>query len=292
MRVLVVGGSGLVGTNVLEEARDRGYTAWGTYVHDGADEELLRVDKRNEHAVVELVDGVNPDVVVDTAAFHDVDSCERERETAFDVNARGTRNVAVAANRVGATYVYLSTDYVFPGTQREAPYTEDDPVAPCNYYAQTKYAGEQAAKIADQSVVLRPSVVYGSRGANFATWALSELRAGNEVDIVDDQISSPTYAPDLASACLDVLESDLTGVYNATGPENVSRYAFTVRLAEEYGVDTDLVRRISTVELGQTAPRPRNSSLDSSALYSQLGWTFSTPRSAFEEMAAENDLER
>ena len=153
-----------------------------------------------------------------------------------------------------------------------------------NYYAHTKYAGEQAAKIADRSTVLRPSVIYGLASGNFVTWALGELDAGNEIDIVDDQISRPTFAPDLATACVDVVETGQEGVFHATGPESMSRYEFTLELASVYGYDADLVSPISTEEFGQEAARPRDSSLDSSKLYEALGWEFRAPRAGFEAM--------
>jgi dTDP-4-dehydrorhamnose reductase len=242
------------------------------------------VDKRDAETVEEVVATVNPDAVVDTAAFHAVDDCETERDTAYQVNATGTRNVAAAANGVGAHYLYLSTDYVFAGDAEDAPYTENDPVAPLNYYGGTKYAGEQAAKVAETWTVLRPSVIYGVERANFVTWVLGELAEGNEVGIVDDQVSTPTYAADLGQACVDILQKGHTGLYHAAGPSSLSRYEFTVELAKAYGYDADLVEPITTEELGQEAPRPTDSALDSSHLYDRLGRTFRPPNEAFDEM--------
>jgi dTDP-4-dehydrorhamnose reductase len=149
-----------------------------------------------------------------------------------------------------------------------------------NYYGVTKYAAEQAAKIADSVTVLRPSVIYGNTSENFATWALSELEAGNEIEIVNDQTSTPTYAPDLAQACIDIATKNLTGLYHAAGPTSVSRYEFTRTLATECGYDRDLVRPISTEEFGQEAPRPTDSSLDSTQLYDSLAHDFRTPAEA------------
>lgn len=283
MRVLVIGGSGLVGSNVTRVFEGHNHDVVGTYRSSEGEVEI-HLDKTDSDRVREIVDEHNPDVIVDTAAFHAVDDCEEERDKAWTVNATGTRNVAVAANRVDAHLIYFSTDYVFPGGPKEAPYTEENPIRPVNYYGETKYAAEQAAKIAEQSTVLRPSVIYGLESGNFVTWVLGELRGGNEVNIVDDQTSRPTYAPDLASACLDIGSDGLTGLYHATGPQSVSRYEFTVRLADVYGFDEELVTPISTEELGQTAARPVDSSLESSRLYDDLGYEFSTPEEGFEAM--------
>lgn len=282
MRVLVIGGSGLVGSNVAEAVVDAGEDVSATHLSTATEHTDVELDKTDPDRTVAVIEDINPDAVVDTAAFHAVDDCETERERAWDVNAAGTRNAAVAADRVGAHYVYLSTDYVFPGDPTDAPYTEDDPVFPLNYYARTKYAGEQAAKIAADATVLRTSVVYGLARDNFVTWALGELENGNELSIVDDQVSTPTYAPDLADACLRVATQGLTGTFHATGPESLSRYEFTVQLADVCGYDTRLVSPISTEEFGQDAPRPADGSLDSTALYDATDIEFHRPRRAFE----------
>jgi dTDP-4-dehydrorhamnose reductase len=285
MHLLVVGGSGLVGTHVVDHATDRGHEVSWTYLTaDDPDSDAHRLDKTDATAVETLLADLDPDAVVDAAAFADVDACETERDRAWAVNATGARHVARAAATVDAHYVTLSTDYVFPGDPDAAPYGVDDPVAPPNYYGVTKYAAEGAARIADDWTVLRTSVVYGSSPANFATWALSELDAGNDIGIVDDQVSTPTYAPDLARAIVDVVEDGVTGLHHAAGPTSLSRYAFTRRLAEAYGHDPALVGAISTAELGQVAARPADGSLDSTPLSDRLGWTFREPREAFEAM--------
>jgi len=283
MNILVIGGSGLVGSNVVAECSEKGWNVTSTSLETerGSHRQL---DKTDADATESLIREVDPDAVIDTAAFHAVDECETRRAKAWDVNAHGTRNVAVAADQVDAHALFLSTDYVFPGLPSEAPYDEADSIDPVNYYAHAKYAGEQAAKIADRSTVLRPSVIYGLDSANFVTWALGELEAGNDIDIVDDQISRPTYAPDLATACVEIVEAGQEGVFHATGPESFSRYEFTLELASAFGFETDLVSPISTAEFGQEAKRPRDSSLDSSALYETLGWEFREPIEAFEEM--------
>jgi len=285
MRVFVIGGSGLVGTNVVEHCVERGFEVRGTYKTDPSATADQQLDKTSLADVTEALERFDPDAVVDTAAFHAVDDCETERELAWDVNASGTRNAAVASDRVGAQYVYLSTDYVFPGRPSEAPYVESDPVSPCNYYAQTKYVGEQAARIADCATVLRPSVVYGLAGDCFLTWALGELEDGTQVDIVDDQVSRPTYAPDLARATVELVARGETGLFHATGPESVSRYEFTVALAEVCGYDPALVSPVTTEQLGQMAPRPADSSLDSTPLYETVDRTFRPPQEAFSAVA-------
>lgn len=284
MRILVIGGSGLVGSNVVDHAADAGADVHATYRETKVDHATIELDKTDAERTKGVVTELDPDLIVDTAAFHAVDACEAERDRAWTVNATGTRNVSVAANTVDAHLIYLSTDYVFPGIPSEAPYLESDPVDPLNYYAQTKYAAEQATKIANKATILRPSVIYGLASDNFVTWALDELAKGNELTIVDDQISSPTYAPDLAEACLGVFDRELTGVYHATGPQSLSRHEFTEILADIYDFDVELVQPISTEAFGQGASRPEDSTLDSSRLYDALNYEFKAPREGFSEM--------
>jgi dTDP-4-dehydrorhamnose reductase len=284
MRVFVIGGSGLVGSNVVRQAKSRGDEVHSTYHSSETETEDTWLDKTDADKTRSIITEFDPDVIVDTAAFPVVDDCETKRDQAWDVNAAGTRNVATAANDVDAHLLYLSTDYVFPGDPAETPYTETDRVQPINYYAETKYAGERAARIADDATILRPSVIYGSANPNFVTWALGELEEENELTIVNDQVSAPTYAPDLAEACLTLADQSHTGLYHSTGPKSMSRYEFTVTLAEVCGYDPELVKPITTEEFGQEAPRPTDSTLDSSKLYDAIGQKFREPASAFEDL--------
>jgi len=287
MDVLVIGGSGLVGRNLVENCTEKGHPVLATHMSSPTAETSVRLDKTDREAVSEMIGDRRPDLVVDTAAFHAVDACETERERAWAVNAEGTANVARAADRVGAHLVYLSTDYVFPGDASDDGYLESDPVAPVNYYGQTKYAGEQAAKVVDEAAVLRSSVVYGLASSNFLTWALGELRDDETLDIVDDQVSCPTYAPDLARACLRCGERGVTGVYHAAGPASISRFEFTQTVAETLGYGANLVVPITSDQLGQEAPRPANSSLDSSQLYEAVDYRFRRPEAALASLVAD-----
>ncbi|NLV08393.1 dTDP-4-dehydrorhamnose reductase [Halomicrobium mukohataei] len=284
MRLLVIGGSGLVGTNIVEEAEAADIDVHATYHTTQSDHTGIQLDKTDPEQTATVIEDLEPDAVVDTAAFHAVDDCETARERAWRVNATGTRNAAVAADEVGAHFVYLSTDYVFPGNPTETPYVEDNPVSPLNYYAETKYAGERAARIADEATVLRTSVVYGLANENFVTWVFGELESGNEMQIVDDQVSTTTYAPDLARACVEVARGGDTGLYHAAGPVAQSRFEFTRQLAEVCGYDPTHVTPITTEEFGQEAPRPADGSLDSSRLYETIDYRFREPATAFEEM--------
>jgi dTDP-4-dehydrorhamnose reductase len=290
MRLLIIGGSGLVGLNIVQEAETNDIEVYATHNTSPSEYTEISLDKTDQERTKAIAEEVDPDVIIDTAAYHAVDDCETNREYAWTVNATGTRNAAVAASSVGAHYIYLSTDYVFPGNKSDTPYSEDDPVSPVNYYAETKYAGERASRIVSDATILRPSVVYGLARNNFTTWALGELESGEEINIVNDQFSTTTYAPDLARACVAVAKKGLTGLYHAAGPVRQSRFQFTRQLAEAFDYDPSLVTPITTEEFGQDAPRPTDGSLDSSRLYNSVEYEFRSPQTAFENMRAQNSL--
>ena len=284
MKILVIGGSGLVGSAIVRRLRESGFDVIGTYENSPAEEATVQLDKTDDSAVATTISGRDPDVVIDSAAFHDVDECETRRNEAWDVNATGTRNVAIAAESVGAHFVFFSTDYVFPDDSEQAPYTESDPVNPINYYGQIKYAGEQATKIASKWTILRSSVIYGTSRTNFLTWVLDELEAHGDVEVVHDQVSAPTYADDLGEACVQVIKQSLTGLFHAAGPESLSRYEFACRLAEAFGHSPGDICPIPTGELEQRAPRPSDSSLDSTRLYDAIDYTFQNSETVFEDL--------
>jgi len=282
MDTVILGASGLVGSALVRRFGEEGLDVLGTYYTTPTDETNTQIDVTNEQAVSKLIADCDPDIVINAAAFVDVDACELERNRAWAVNVTGTRNAAAAAAKADAHFIYISTDYVFGGGSNEAPYVETDPPCPINYYGATKRAGEQAARIHPKSMILRSSVIYGTSSNNFLTWALAKLRDEKCLDIVDDQISSPTYAPDIAEACLRVWRQGITGLFHAAGPESLSRYEFTKRLAEAHGYDSRVVNPISTAEAGQQAARPYNSTLDSTNLYDRINYEFQDCKSGIE----------
>jgi dTDP-4-dehydrorhamnose reductase len=284
MNTVVIGASGVVGTYLVKRFEAARFDVIGTYYRTKTSDAAVQLDKTDEQAVSRVVSSHDADLIIDAGAFHDVDQCEIRRDRAWTVNVTGTRNVATVADRADAHYVFFSTDYVFPGDSDRAPYAESDPVDPVNFYGQTKYAGEQAATIATRSTVLRSSVLYGATRSNFMTWALDQLKEKKELAVVNDQVNSPTYAADIAEACLEIGQRNLTGLFHAGGPESLSRYEFVRRLAETVWDDGVEVRPIPSEELGQRAARPSDSSLDSSRLYDAIDYSFRDCVTAFNEV--------
>ncbi len=204
---------------------------------------------------------VSPAVVIHTAAFTNVDGCEREREKAHLVNVEGTKNVALESKRHDAKLVYISTDYVFDG--QKGLYKEDDETNPINVYGLTKLQGEEVVKDeCDGFIITRTSVIYGTGRKNFATWIIEELTKGKELTIITDQFVSPTLNTDLAHQILALISADVTGVFHTAGAERISRFEFARRIAEGFNLDPDLIVPIESKDLNWLAKRPKDSSLD------------------------------
>jgi dTDP-4-dehydrorhamnose reductase len=269
VRVLVTGSNGLLGTKILErmlrDGRDEPLGASRGVCGNGylGEFPFWQIDVADAPAVARVLDAARPDVVIHTAAMTNVDGCERERDAARAINADGAGNVARACAERGVHLVHVSTEYVFDGTA--GPYREDDATNPLGWYAKTKYAGEQAVEAAGGSWAIgRTTVIYGYAShvrANFVLWLIGELRAGRRVRIVEDQISSPSLADNLAEMTLALGERRATGVWNTVGASVISRYEFAKRAARTFGLDADLIDPISTAELNQPAPRPLRAGL-------------------------------
>ncbi len=195
-----------------------------------------------------------PALVLHAAAWTDVDGAEDDPQGAAAVNVGGTRHAA----ELGASLVYYSTDYVFDGCKRE-PYVESDPPNPLSAYGRTKLYGEAAA--GEQSWIVRSSGLYGPTGTNFVRTMLDLARERNEIAVVDDQRTSPTYVGHLAAATRELLERPF-GVWHLAADGDATWAEFAEAIFEEAGLDTR-VRRISSDELGRPAPRPGYSVLRS-----------------------------
>lgn len=306
-RVLVVGGSGQVGSAMLEEFSAHGWQALGTFfsADNGSNAGMAYFDLSQAaapgrdavEACNELMELCMPTAVVICAGWTWVDGCERDEARAVSLNAAAPAQLAAAARRVGARTVFLSTEYLFAGGvggTAIGPYTESSPPIPINAYGRSKLKGEAMVAAADpNSLLLRTTVVYGPdpRGKNFVYQLARKLGKDGSVcateaegmRVVSDQISSPTYSRDLARATrlLLLAKGDegqpLNGVFNVVGPDSIDRYTFAAQAAEVLGLDTSKLSPITTAALGQTAPRPLAAGLEASKLRSAIGWA---PRAA------------
>lgn len=286
MRVLVTGGTGLLGYWVARVFMERGFKVYSTY-HEKAPPDLevvwVRLDLEDPESIARVVEGVKPGIVVHTAAYTDVDGCEVNRERAYRVNYLATAALA-KASKGAELFIYISTDYVFDGSR--GMYREGDVPAPLNYYGLSKLLGEVAvAATLSNSAIVRVSGLYGYSPAgrrNFGVIAFEKLSRGEPVEAFIDQRLSPTYVKFLAEKLVKLVDARVTGVIHIAG-EGLSRYEFATILAEVLGVSRDLVKPKRLAEAKLVAPRPRDSSLDTSKAR-ELGLALPSARECLEDM--------
>ncbi|MDQ3385898.1 MAG: dTDP-4-dehydrorhamnose reductase [Actinomycetota bacterium] len=257
--VLVTGAAGQVGREVV--ACFECDPAWQVVPCDRA-----QLDLADRDAVLGAITTVAPDAVVHCGAWTAVDACEEDPDRALAVNALGTRHVADAARRVGASVTYLSTDYVFAGN-KQGPYHEWDETGPRSAYGRSKLAGER--ELDPGSTIVRTSWVFGRHGANMVKTILRLASAGDdELRFVDDQHGCPTAAADLAGAVHHLVGADRPGTFHVTNQGPTTWFAFAQDVLRLAGEDPGRVRPVATSELDppRPAPRPANSVLDGAAL--------------------------
>jgi dTDP-4-dehydrorhamnose reductase len=251
-RWLVTGAGGQLGRDLVEVLAGRDVVAATRADLDIAD----------PGAVDALLDRAHPQVVLNAAAYTDVDRAESEESVARRVNAVGPAVLAAACARTGAALVHVSTDYVFDGSARR-PYPEDAPVCPTGAYGRTKAAGERA--VLDSPVhgyVVRTAWVYGAHGSNFVKTMVRLAGARATVDVVDDQRGSPTWSYQLAHGLVSLADRlPPPGIYHATSGGEVSWYGFARAIFEELGADPDRVHPTTTELFPRPAARPAFSAL-------------------------------
>ncbi len=275
MRVLVTGAAGMLGLDLMDRL---------LVSHDviGVDLEHRAKERSGVKGIVQgnfdildeadirfRVAEIKPDWVVHCAAYTNVDGCEKEPDKAYAVNADGSRNVAKACWGVDARMLYVSTDYVYDG-RKDGPYVEADPVNPLNVYGESKLRGErEVLEVLPGALVVRTSWLFGLNGPNFVEAILGQVGKKEELDVVADQVGSPTYTPDLADALVRLVEAGATGIVHVSNGGRCSWHGYAKRILELAGAGGIRVNPITTAKLGRPALRPAFSVL-SNERYEEL----------------------
>jgi dTDP-4-dehydrorhamnose reductase len=254
MKVLITGAGGMLGRDVVLAAGNAGHDVVG-FGH-------TELDVTDAAAVTAKVELERPDVVINCAAWTDVDGAEEAEEAALAVNGAGAGNVAAAAAAVEASVVYVSSDYVFDGA-KGAPYVETDQTAPLSAYGRTKLAGEEATAAANKRhFVVRSSWLFGIGGSNFVETMLRLSDTQNEVLVVRDQVGSPTYTWHLAYGLVRLIEGIEFGIHHMAAAGACSWYEFAREIFDQAKVECRVLSA-TTEMLGRPAPRPPYSALTS-----------------------------
>ncbi|QRV15799.1 dTDP-4-dehydrorhamnose reductase [Haloterrigena salifodinae] len=278
MTILVLGSGGLLGSTLVDRCLERSIDAVGTY-HSTApafDIPLEQHDVRETDAFRTILDGYQPDVVVNCAAMTDVDDCESDREAAFDVNGTAPGDLASCCAARDVPFAHVSTDYVFDGDASE-PYDETASTRPIQVYGDSKLAGEEAVRDVDGDIlVARLSFVYGVRGdtnelVGFPAWVQDTLADGGDVPLFVDQHLTPTRAGQAADTLLDLLETGAEGVYHVACRSCVTPYEFGHEIARLQGADETLIEESEQADISRDADRPSYTCLDVTAVEEELG---------------------
>lgn len=258
MRVLVTGASGQLGKDVVALFQQKGHEVMGC--------SRSELDITSLEQCQQVIGGFQPDSIIHCAAYTAVDAAETDVDGAYKVNAVGTRNVAVAAEKVGAKLVYISTDYVFNG-RSATPYQEYDNTDPQSVYGKSKRAGEVLTQsLSSRYFIVRTSWVYGLHGNNFVKTMLRLGQEKPQLQVVHDQKGSPTYTVDLARFLEELVHTEKYGIYHASNSGDCTWFEFTQAIFEEaqkLGFKiTAQVEPCITEQFPRPAPRPANSVMD------------------------------
>ncbi|WP_136523348.1 dTDP-4-dehydrorhamnose reductase [Geomonas ferrireducens] len=258
--ILVVGSKGMLGQELMALYGDR---ARGVDIDD--------IDITDLASVQRVLTTIKPSVVINAAAYTDVDGCQDNAERAMQVNGEGVAHLAMISKEIGAKLVQVSTDYIFDGN-KGTPYLEDDLASPLSVYGESKLAGEMNAWFNPNHLIVRTQWLYGHGGKNFVETMLRLAKDKKEISVVDDQIGSPTWTGDLALAIKALLEKGCEGTYHAANAGFVSWNGFAKEIFRLAGLDVTVLA-MTTEELGRPAPRPLYSTLDCGKLSRDTGFT-------------------
>ena len=261
MRVLVTGGKGQLGSDLLCELSKRNIESVGIDIDD--------LDITDADATKRVIENINNDAKIDAiihcAAYTAVDAAEDNEALVTKINAEGTKNIAEVAKTLDIAMMYISTDYVFDG-EGERPWEPDDKRAPLNVYGMAKYKGElYVEELLEKYFIVRISWVFGLHGNNFIKTMLRLGKERGSVSVVNDQIGSPTYTPDLSRLLVDMIVTDKYGRYHATNEGLCSWYDFAVEIFKQAKLDV-AVTPVSSDAFLVKAKRPHNSRMDKSKL--------------------------
>jgi len=257
MKITIIGSTGQLGTDLMNVLKHKhevlGLTHQDVEVTDYSSCRILK-----EH---------NSDVIINTAAFHKTDQCEEEPIKTFSVNAIGARNMAKISKEIGATTIFISTDYVFDGSKKE-PYTEDDNTTPINTYGISKLAGELYTKQNPKHYIIRLASLFGvagasGKGGNFVETMITKAKKNESIRVVDDMWMSPTYTKDVATTTKEIMELKLPfGTYHATNQGYCTWFQFAKEIFKITGI-SPTIKPTKTHQLKMKARRPRFSALKS-----------------------------
>jgi dTDP-4-dehydrorhamnose reductase len=277
-KVLITGVNGLLGQAVARKFRGE-FEIYGCDLASDAyaGDHLIKyfqLDLGARNDVLRTISNLKPGIILNTAAYTDVDGCERDRDKCWNVNAKAVEVIEEACRKFKPLLVQISTDYIFDGNA--GPYRESDAPKPLGNYGMSKLTAEKSIRTGSLDyIIARTQILYGSGiriRSNFVTWTIDKLKRGEKIRVVNDQIGNPTLADDLAEAIFRLIIKEEYGIFHIAGNEICNRYVFALKIADIFGLDRSLIEEVTTAQLGQTAKRPMNSSFVLDKLANSIDW--------------------
>ena len=252
MKILITGSNGMLGHDLIEVLNNN---------HELILTTSKSLDITDKDHVISFIQENNPDIVINSAAYTDVDGCEENQETAFSVNGDGVKNIALGCSEINCPLVHISTDYIFNG-ENTVPWLEDDEIGPINVYGKSKLKGEEEIlEILDKFFIIRTAWLYGINGGNFPKTMLELAKNHSEITVVYDEVGTPTYTLDLARAISQLIETDFYGIYHITNSGSCSWCEFAKYIFEVAEKDVKVIP-VTASEFARPAPRPHYSVLN------------------------------
>lgn len=267
MKVLITGSSGMLGCalcrNLLDKFEVIGLDKEEAKNQDFSLVQFIKADISKRESTVRAIASANADIIIHTAAYTDVDGCEKNAQLAKEVNSDGTETLALGAKESNASLWYISTDFVFDG-EKESAYLESDAPKPLNIYGASKLEGEKRIQsLLGKYAIIRSSWLFGKDGKNFVETILRKNTELKNIKVVDDQRGSPTYTEDLAQALKKLLScsAQVQGIYHITNSGSCTWYEFALAINEIAGLDLE-IEPISSATYGSSVRRPKTSVLE------------------------------
>lgn len=252
MKILITGSNGMLGHDLIEVLKDK---------HELILTTSKTLDITDNEQVIDFICDAKPDIVINSAAYTDVDGCETNQELAFEVNGEGVKNLSLACRKIDCALLHISTDYIFNG-ENTRPWVEDDEIGPISVYGKSKLKGEEyIQEILDKYFIVRTAWLYGINGRNFPKTMLELAENHPEITVVYDEVGTPTYTPDLAQGISELIETDYYGIYHLTNSDYCSWCEFARYIFEVADVDVNVVP-VTASEFARPAPRPHYSVLE------------------------------
>lgn len=281
-KILITGANGLLGQKLVEQLVEQGKfdviaTGRGPSRLSGEGFVYQTLDIEDQQNVELVFSALKPEVIIHGAAMTNVDECELNREACFRANVLATQYLVEGAKKYNSHFVFVSTDFIFSGEDGKNPYDEDAAPNPVNYYGQTKLEAEEIVKNSGLNwAIARTAIVFGigydlSR-SNIILWVKASLEAGKEIQVVDDQVRTPTLAEDLATGCILIADKRATGVFNISGLELLTPYQMAIETAEFFGLNKSLIKQTDSTKFKQPAKRPMKTGFIIEKAREQLGF--------------------